>query len=177
VEAAATRVDHPHVVRSPRLTLRPVGPEHLEDLIALKCDEAAFGLMLGGTRTPERAREELREDMAFWKQGYGTWAVHLTETGAFLGITGLMLRPDGLGIALRFALWPQVRGKGYAREAARAALEFGHAAGLRRVIAVARESNLASRAVLADLGMRICGGFPRDGNPMLVYESIQPASS
>nr|WP_194443497.1 GNAT family N-acetyltransferase [Pseudoroseomonas aerophila] len=168
------RVESPHTVRSSRLTLRPVGPEHLDDLIALKGDEAAFGLMLNGTRTPERTDQELRDDMAFWAtRSYGTWAVHLSEDDTFLGIVGLMERPDGLGVALRFALWPQVRGRGYAREAARAALEFGHAAGLRRIIAVARETNTASRAVLGDLGMQECGGFPHNGHAMKVYESLR----
>ena len=168
------RVESPHTVRTSRLTLRPVGPEHLADLVALKGDEAAFGLMLHGVRTPERTAEELRDDIVFWQvRGYGTWAVHLTEDDSFLGIVGLMERPDGRGVALRFALWPQMRGKGYAREAARAALVFGHAAGLARIIAVARESNLASRAVLGDLGLQPCGRFEHQGHQMLVFESLR----
>jgi RimJ/RimL family protein N-acetyltransferase len=168
-------VDAPHTVRTNRLVLRPVCPAHREDLIRLKGDEAAFGLMLHGTRTAERAAEELQDDMAFWAvRGYGTWAVHRAEDDAFLGIVGLMERPDGRGIALRFALWPWSRGKGYAREAARAALDFGHAAGLARIIAVARESNLASRGVLADLGLRECDRFHHHSHPMMVFESLRP---
>lgn len=167
--------DAPHTVRTDRLVLRPVCPGHLEDLIRLKGDEAAFGLMLHGTRTAERTTEELQDDIAFWAvRGYGTWAVHRAEDDAFLGIVGLMERPDGRGIALRFALWPWSRGKGYAREAARAALAFGHAAGLPRIIAVARESNLASRGVLADLGLRECDRFMHQGYPMMVFESLRP---
>ena len=85
---------------------------------------------------------------------------------------GLMERPDGRGVALRYALWPECRGKGYAREAARAALDFGHAAGLARIIAVARESNQASREVMEDIGMRPAGGFTHKGHAMVVYESL-----
>lgn len=170
------RVESPHAVRTSRLTLRPVGPEHLADLVALKGDEAAFGLMLHGTRSPAQARQDLEQDIACWAvHGYGTWAVHLSATGAFLGIVALAERPDGRGVALRFALWPHTRGKGYAREAARAALEFGHQrAGLARIVAVAREDNLASRGVLEDLGLRRASEFPRDGHRMLVYESLRP---
>ncbi|PWC29533.1 GNAT family N-acetyltransferase [Pseudoroseomonas aestuarii] len=170
------RVESPHAVRTPRLVLRPVGPGHLADLVALKGDEAAFGLMLHGTRSPAQARQDLEDDMAFWAvRGYGTWAVHLAESEAFLGIVALSERPDGRGVALRFALWPHTRGKGYAREAARAAVEFGHRqAGLPRIIAVAREDNRASRGVLEDLGLRCAGEFPRDGHRMLVYESLRP---
>ncbi|KAA2214712.1 GNAT family N-acetyltransferase [Teichococcus oryzae] len=168
-----TRVEAPHTIRTARLVLRPVEAGHLADLVALKGDEAAFGLMLNGLRTPERAKQELSEDIAFWaRHGYGTWAVHRASDDAFLGITGLMERPDGRGIALRFALWPWSRGQGFAREAARAALEFGHAAGLHRIIAVARDSNHASRGVLGDLGLQPCGEFRHQGHLMLVFESL-----
>ena len=162
----------PRTIATARLSLLPPGPEHLEDLIRLKADERAFGLMLHGTRTPARTREELEDDIEFWRvRGYGTWSVFERATGDFLGIAGLMERPDGRGVALRFALWPECRGHGYAREAAAAALEFGHRAGLARIIAVARESNAASRAVLTDIGMREAGGFPHQGHRMLVFES------
>jgi RimJ/RimL family protein N-acetyltransferase len=172
------RVESPQTVRTPRLTLRPVGPAHLADLVALKGDQAAFGLMLGGTRPAEAVARELDDDIAIWaRRGYGSWAVHRTEDEAFLGLVALSERPDGRGVALRFALWPHTRGRGYAREAARAAIDFGHGpAGLPRIVAIAREDNLASRAVLEDLGMQAVEDFPRDGIRMLVYESRHGAS-
>lgn len=164
----------PRTLTTARLSLLPPGPEHLPDLIRLKADERVFGFMLHGTRSPERTREELEDDMEFWLvRGYGTWSVFERATGDFLGIVGLMERPDGRGVALRFALWPECRGKGYAREAAAATLEFGHRAGLKRIIAVARESNLASRGVLADIGMRACAEFRHQGHRMLVFESVR----
>jgi RimJ/RimL family protein N-acetyltransferase len=166
------------VVETGRLVLRPVAPEHLPELVRLKGDEAAFGLMLHGVRTPQRTAEELADDIAFWRvRGYGTWAVFEVESGRFLGIVGLMERPDGRGVALRFALWPWSRGKGFAREAAKAALTFGHRAGLGRIIAIARESNTASRAVLRDIGMRPAGGFDHQGHPMVVLESLAAAAA
>jgi RimJ/RimL family protein N-acetyltransferase len=164
----------PRTVTTARLSLLPPGAEHLPDLIRLKADEAAFGLMLHGTRTPERTREELEDDIEFWLvRGYGTWSVFERGSGEFLGICGLMERPDGRGVALRFALWPACRGRGYAREAAAAALDFGHRAGLPRIIAVSRESNAASRAVLTEVGMRECGEFRHQGHRMLVFESVR----
>jgi RimJ/RimL family protein N-acetyltransferase len=134
--------------------------------------------MLHGTRTPERAREELEDDMEFWLvRGYGTWAVYDRATGDFLGITGLMERPDGRGVALRYALWPACRGKGFAREAARAALGFGFRRGLSRIIAVAWEENVASRQVLADIGMMECDSFTHRGRHMLVFEALAPPAA
>jgi RimJ/RimL family protein N-acetyltransferase len=110
--------------------------------------------MLGGVRTPAQATAELAEDIAFWgAQGVGMWAVR--ENDRFEGLVGLMPRQDGRGVALRFAFWPDGRGRGLAREAATAALRFAHErAGLPRVIAVAREDNIASRNLLGAIGMR-----------------------
>jgi RimJ/RimL family protein N-acetyltransferase len=88
-----------------------------------------------------------------------------------------MERPDGRGVALRYALWPSCRGKGYAREAARAALDFGHRRGLARIIAVARASNSASVMVMFDIGMRICGDFQQQGHAMLMFESLADGST
>jgi RimJ/RimL family protein N-acetyltransferase len=160
------------IIRTERLTLLPVGLENLPDLIQLKSDPRVFSTMLHGVRGPDRTREELEDDIDFWEvRGYGTWCIFRTADGAFLGISGLMERPDGRGVALRYALWPEARGQGYAREAAAAALAFGHRVGLGRIIAVARETNLASVAVLEALGMRLAGEFRNHGHRMLVFES------
>ena len=162
------------LARTPRLTLVPPGRENLPDLIRLKADERVFALMLHGTRTEARTREELEDDIDFWAvRGYGTWCVFETATGEFLGIAGLMERPDGRGVAMRFALWPECRGRGYAREAAKAGLEFGHRAGLGRIIAVAWEENHGSCHVLRDIGMRQCDAFEHRGRRMLVFESMK----
>lgn len=164
----------PRTLTTARLSLLPPGREHLPDLIRLKADVRVFGFMLHGTRSPERTKEELEDDMEFWLvRGYGTWSVFERATGEFLGICGLMERPDGRGVALRYALWPECRGKGYAREAARAALDFGHQAGLKRIIAVARADNGSSISVMHDIGMRICGDFRHQNHEMLIFESLR----
>ena len=95
-------------------------------------------------------------------------------TAAFRALTGLMQRPDGRGIALRFAFWPEAQGRGLAREAAAAALRFGHdRAKLRRIVAVARETNFASRMVLGSIGMVECDSFTQGGYAMVLYESVR----
>jgi RimJ/RimL family protein N-acetyltransferase len=66
-----------------------------------------------------------------------------------------------------------MQGRGYAAEAAGAALRFAHErAGIPRVVAVCRESNIGSRIVLGAIGMRQIDSFERDGNTMLLYESV-----
>jgi RimJ/RimL family protein N-acetyltransferase len=172
MSAAMQPLRSSRIVSTERLMMIPPGKENLADLQRLKADERVFGWMLHGTRTPQRTAEELEDDADFWAvRGYGTWCVFERESGDFLGICGFMERPDGRGVALRYALWPECRGKGYAREAARAALGFGHRTGLARIIAIAREENLASRAVLADIGMTPAGEFRHQGHRMLMFES------
>ena len=171
------------VLRTARLVLSPVGWADLVDIQALKADPLVFAMMLGGVRTPARAAEELADDMAFWaRRGFGMWCLRETRNGregsrdAFIGLTGLMDRPDQRGIALRFALRAQVQGRGLAREAAGAVLRFGHdTAALERIIAVARDSNFASRTVLGGIGMVACGSFIQNGYEMVIYESRRPS--
>ena len=128
--------------------------------------------MLGGVRSHWQVIEELAADRIAWAvEGVGMFAIR--EGRAFQGITGIHERPDGRGRALRFAVWPEARGRGLAREAASAALRFAHdRAGVPRVVAVARSDNFGSRMVLGSIGMRECDAFLRDGHIMLVYESV-----
>jgi RimJ/RimL family protein N-acetyltransferase len=75
-------------------------------------------------------------------------------------------------MALRFALDPAWRGRGYAAEASSAALRFAHEKGrLQRVVAVARETNAASRELLAAIGMVLRESFMQHDWRMFLYES------
>jgi RimJ/RimL family protein N-acetyltransferase len=161
------------VLRTARLRLTPVNGADLPDLVAIKADPRVFAVMLGGMRSVTETQAELARDVRAWgADGFGIWSVR--EADRFVGITGLEHRPDGRGVALRFALWPEAQGRGLAREAAGAALRFGHdEARLNRIVAVARANNYASRIVLGGIGMRECGGFVQAGWDMVVYESTR----
>ena len=163
------------VLRTGRMVMRPVAGFDASAIAALKADPQAFAMMLGGVRNQREAAEELAEDIRAWGAwGIGLWSARDIETEAFYGIAGIARRPDGRGMALRFAFWPEARGHGLAREAALAALRFAHErAGLTRVIAVARESNTASRMLLTSVGMleEPENAFWRDGYHMLVHAS------
>ena len=160
------------VLRTARLVLSPVGGSDLAELQAIKADPSVFAVMLGGVRDPVQTAEDLAHDVIAWGQhGFGIWAIR--EAGRFVGIAGLEHRADGRGVALRFALWPEAQGRGLAREAAFAALRFGHdRAGLPRIIAVARETNFGSRMVLGGIGMREVNTFEQHGYTMILYESV-----
>ena len=92
------------------------------------------------------------------RNGFGLWALERLEDGAFLGFTGLS-RPSfdapfmpavEVGWRLAQAAW----GRGYATEAARAALAFGFdAAGLDQIVSFTVPANVRSRAVMERIGM------------------------
>ena len=151
----------------------------MADLVSLKGDPGVYGQMLGGVAGPAQVANELAADVLAWaRDGVGIWTVRDLD-GAAIGLTGVQDRPDGRGMALRFAFRPGARGRGLAREASAAGLRFGHDnAGLHRIIAVAKEDNFSSRTVLGAIGMRPCDKFVRDGVTLLVFESVwpQPAS-
>ena len=162
------------ILRTARLVLTPVGGADLADLRAIKADPRVFAIMLGGVRSPEQTARELAEDVVAWsKHGFGMWAIREGAGATFVGTAGLQRRSDSRGIALRFALWPEAQGRGLAREAAGATLRFGHEqARLRRIVAVARESNFASRMILGGIGMVERASFLQLGWRMVMYESV-----
>jgi len=157
--------------------MTPVGGGDLPDLRLIKAAPSVFAVMLGGVRTYAQTGEDLAAEVRHWGQfGYGIWAVR--ERGNFVGVTGLEQRPDGRGVGLRFALWPDAQGRGLAREAAFAALRFGHnQAGLRRIVAVARVSNFGSRTILGSIGMHEAEVFQQRGYEMVRFDSIDTRSS
>ena len=163
------------ILRTGRLLLTPVGGADLPDLRAIKSDPLVFAVMLGGVRGPTEVAEELARDVIAWgANGFGIWAVRETLGKRFVGITGLERRPDGRGVALRFALEQDAQGRGLAREAAAGALRFGHDnAGLTRIVAVARASNVGSRVILGSIGMTECDRFGQNGYRMVMFESLR----
>ena len=164
------------IVHTGRLILRPVSSADLPELIALKGDPRIYAVMLGGVRSAAQVVAELAEDTQFWgAQGVGMWAVRAAGSAPLAGLVGLHQRPDGRGLGLRFAFHADAQGRGFAREAAGAALRYAHErAGVRRVVAVARESNTGSRLVLGGIGMVVVEQFDRDGHRMVLYESRRP---
>ena len=92
--------------------------------------------------------------------GFGFWAVSAKDTGGFLGMVGLHQQPAESGIPcapllevgwrLRRPAW----GKGYATEAAKAALQFAfEVCAVKQVYAFTAVGNRPSRAVVERLGM------------------------
>jgi len=144
------------VLHSARLELRPLTADDLALVLALNSDPQVM-TPLGGALSPAAVSAWLDRQIAhFGKHGYGRYVV--SRGRAFVGLVGLS-RTDfesgivpGVEIAWRLALehW----GRGYATEAARAAIEEGFVHyGLDEVIAVTSVGNERSRRLMARLGM------------------------
>lgn len=93
------------------------------------------------------------------ERGWGFWAVERKRTGKFMGFVGLHVPVPELpfspcievGWRLAFQYW----GKGYATEAAKAALGIAFASlALQEVVSFTPVCNTKSRAVMERLGMR-----------------------
>jgi RimJ/RimL family protein N-acetyltransferase len=128
------------------------------DAYATMCADPGVMRYLGDGRTLDR--EDAWRQMAMFAghwalRGFGTWAVEEKSSGAFVGRVGLHY-PEGwpdreVGWTLLRSHW----GRGYATEAARAAL--GHAfdaLGWDRVISLIHPDNARSILVAERLGER-----------------------
>jgi len=107
----------------------------------------------------EQARAEAgRCRDAIAQRGWGLWALELPGEFAFAGFVGLHVphydAPFVPAVEIGWRLARSAWGRGYATEAAQAALEFAFTRlGLQEVIAIAVPTNAASLRVMQRLGM------------------------
>ncbi len=98
-----------------------------------------------------------RIESLFDAQGYGLWALEVAETGEFIGFTGLNPMPAGVpgagGMEVGWRLAARAWHRGYASEAARAAVGVGFDAGLAEIWSMTAVLNERSQAVMRRIGM------------------------
>jgi [ribosomal protein S5]-alanine N-acetyltransferase len=116
-----------------------------------------------GVRSADDAHRYLREGpMAMYeKYGFGLWRVSRRSDGVFVGMCGLLKRDILPDVDVGYAFLPDHWGQGYAFEAANATVEYGaRAFGLKRIIGVVSDHNVASIRVLEKVGMRFERMYP-----------------
>jgi RimJ/RimL family protein N-acetyltransferase len=175
----------PLALRTPRLVLREWRDEDAEAFAAMWADAGLTEFLLPpGPDWVTRARWHWDE------HGFGQFVVELPGECPFIGVIGL----DRLRWAVPFApavevAWKLARsywGRGYATEAARAALEDGFfRPGLDQIVAFTAVGNRRSRGVMERLGMSRDPAedfdHPRlpQGHPLLrhvLYRAHRPAA-
>ncbi len=147
-----------------RLVLRPLTAADAPFVLAVLNDPGYLANVADrGVRTLEQAEAYLATAPVFryGLDGLGFNVVELRATGEPLGICGLVKRDTLDAPDVGYAILERFRGRGYAREAAAAALAQGLGLlGYRRIVAITSPENSGSRRVLEAIGMRFEGLFP-----------------
>jgi RimJ/RimL family protein N-acetyltransferase len=164
-------IDYP-TLDTPRLRLRPFAEGDVATLHALLQDPHVVRFV-GDRRVP--TLQETWRAVASWVghwalRGYGMWAIEERASGLLIGRTGIINPADWPGPEVGYLLGRAWWGKGYATEAAEAAMDWGFTTiGFDRLISLIDPANAASIAVADRLGETLDGDVDLLGNRVLVY--------
>ncbi|MBM5783037.1 MAG: GNAT family N-acetyltransferase [Pelagibacterales bacterium] len=109
------------MLKTPRLTLRPLEKEDLAMLYKLYSNQEVLRLMTDNIQMLETVKKLIALQIQHQKKfGYSLMAVIENETGNFIGRAGIInrvLNPEiGEEDEVRFAIFPEFWGKGYGKE-------------------------------------------------------------
>lgn len=164
----------PVTLETPRLLLRPWREEDKAPFAALNADPEVMKYFPACLDREESDALAARMTGLILREGWGFWAVERKEGGRFIGTVGLN-RVEGLPFAPLVEVgWRLDRpfwGRGYATEAARAAMDFAwQRLGEKELVAFTAVLNEPSQGVMRRLGMTRLGDFehPRipQGHPL-----------
>jgi RimJ/RimL family protein N-acetyltransferase len=149
-----------HEIDTERLLLRGWKPEDHAPFAAICGDpEVMRYIGNGSTRTPDDAARYIGAFEREWtERGFGLFAVESKQTGGLIGFTGLSwpgFLPEVLpSIEIGWRFSKPSWGKGYASEAASAALAFGvNELGITDIVSIYQIGNGASARIMQKLGM------------------------
>ncbi|HAU0262644.1 TPA: GNAT family N-acetyltransferase [Legionella pneumophila] len=125
---------------------------------------------LGGVISNNLIDEKIVSLQRHWDQyGFGQCSVIEKKQKQVIGICGLHHSEDG--IELSYMFFPASWGKGLAKEAACASLDYGFIQlNLDKIIAITQEANKNSCFLLESIGMRAINKFRRFDAVQLLYE-------
>jgi len=152
------------LLTTPRLRLRPWRESDLAPFAAMNADPLVMEHFAAPLSREESDAYARRMMAAMEERGWGNWAIEVIGGEPFVGFTGLAVPSfeahfmpcTEIGWRLARGAW----GKGFASEAARAALAFGFGElGLAEIVSFTALTNARSIAVMERLGMRRDGEF------------------
>ena len=149
------------VAETGRLLVRRIAADDAPFILEL-LTEPAFLQFVGdrGVRNLEDARRYIANgpQASYARHGFGLFLTVLKDGGAPVGICGLLKRDELEDVDLGYANLARYCGRGYAIEAARAIVDYGERElGLKRMVAIVDEGNVASIRLLEKLGMHLVG--------------------
>lgn len=166
----------PPELRTERLILRPLAAADAQALHRLVNDYSVAGNL---ARVPfpypeGLAQEWIASTHAQMQRGEAFDLAIADSHGALMGCVGLTVKRGASEAELGYWLGRKFWGQGYAREAAKALLDWGFATlGLDRIVASALTDNIGSQKVLREIGFRPTGegmaGFLSRNRSMPVF--------
>jgi RimJ/RimL family protein N-acetyltransferase len=164
------------VVGTERLVMRGWTQADFAAYAAANAD-AEVQRFLGGPQDRAQSWRSLAGQIGHWQlRGYGQWALERRSDGRMIGRAGLW-NPEGwFGVEVGWKLDRDVWGRGYATEAAAAALDWAWGnLDVDRVLSVIAPDNGASLRVAARLGMHRLRDDTSAGGPVVIMAIDRPA--
>lgn len=144
-------------VRTPRLLLRAPRESDVDAFLATAADPESIRYFHKPLSREECAAQIAAVHAHFAAHGFGRWAVELPGEVPFIGLVGLtQVTFDAPFVPAVEIGWRIVRPhwrRGFAQEAAAAAIADGFDRGLAEIVAFTVPDNAPSRAVMRSLGM------------------------
>jgi RimJ/RimL family protein N-acetyltransferase len=150
-------------VETERLDLRRFRVEDLEELADVFAHREVWEFPFGRGFSREETQAFIGRQVASWDQlGFGVWVVRTRDKGAIIGYAGLSVPtffPEILpAVEVGWRLAPSEWGKGFATEAACAALDQGFTVlDLEIICSLPQSENRRSSRVAERLGMTLSG--------------------
>ena len=146
------------IITTPRLRLRLWQPGDLAPFAALNADPRVMEFYPDVLTREESDAVAVRIQQGFSEHGFGLWALEIPGIAAFAGFVGLSAPRFEAAftpcVEVGWRLGAEHWGKGYASEAARAALAYGfNTLGLKEIVSFTAAQNLRSQAVMRRVGM------------------------
>jgi RimJ/RimL family protein N-acetyltransferase len=173
----ARPAEHVPVLETERLILRGHRIEDFDACLALWTDPDSTQFIGGKPSTREEVWARMLRYVGHWRlQGFGYWVVVEKATGRFVGEVGFGnfkrdIEPSLDGMPeIGWVLAPPQHGKGYATEAAQAAIAWaeGHFGPVRTACIIAPD-NAPSIRVAERCGYREFQRTTYKGNPTIMY--------
>lgn len=161
VSIMTARSDRPAapVLRGADLILEPLRVEHAEEMVAVLADPSLHTYIGGEPANLERLRELYRHQAVGrshdGSQLWFNWIVRRTDSGQAVGYVQatVSIEDDASVAEVAWVISASHQGRGYARQASTAMVDWLRETGTTRVVAHVNPEHAASIAVAAGIGM------------------------
>jgi RimJ/RimL family protein N-acetyltransferase len=163
------------VVETPRLILREWRNEDLDAYTSFRGD-AGLSEFIGGVQDRNQSWRTIAYLAGHWLlRGFGFWSVIEKSSGSSVGYCGPYFPEGWPEREIGWGTYPGHGGKGYATEAASAALDYAYRRlGWTTAISLIDDRNEASKAVARKIGATPEYPFPYRGSACTVFRHLAP---